>query len=126
MKKLLLAVLLTALSVSSYSADKEIVCEVLANKICDTYNCYIVKQFEHGDYYCISMNCPKLWEGDAGFAISEINHVLNKYKDITTIKAFTADVNGNLTKVIKYEDLKIDVEYFIDSNAILLIAYADK
>lgn len=122
MKKLLIAVLLTALSISTYSANKETVCNILSNNICDKYSCYILKKTDSGKYYFVSMKCPSLWEGDPGFAIAEINRVLNQYSDLVTLQAFATNESGDLEKIMKYEDLLIHVHYLVETNAIILSA----
>lgn len=123
MKKFLLAVLLTALSISLFAADNETVCKFLSNQICDRCNCYVTKQTHSGKYYLVSLNCPSLWEGDPGFAIVEINQVLNKYSDLVTEQAFTANSGGDLEKIMIYDDLKISLEYFVETNRIIIVAY---
>lgn len=123
MKKFLLAVLLTALSISTYSANKETICKILSNNICDSYSCYILSQKESGRFYFVTLKCPSLWEGDPGFAIAEINQVLNKYSDLVTMQAFSTNESGDLEKIMQYEDLRIHVHYLTDTNAVIISAY---
>lgn len=123
MKKILLAVLLTAFSLSTYSANKETICKILSNQICDNYSCYIISQTEKGKFYFISLMCPSHWEGDPGHAIAHINHVLTQYSDLVTIQAFTTNDSGNLEKIMQYDDLTVRVHYLVDTNAIIVSAY---